>query len=157
MTGLESQTRDLASKHSSLGQSLQGELAASERRVSDLKDELAAAKRRQEQHTQANDDLKTRLAEERQAREEAVRQSASKCVSSMFYFMRFGFTMSTYIRDSSISNLADSVSSLEKQVAQMTAEKDDLLVKIEAGEGANTALTQLKQENVSGTVKLLVP
>ena len=29
----------------------------------------------------------------------------------------------------------------------MTSEKDDLLVKIETGEGANTALTQLKQEN----------
>ena len=50
-------------------------------------------------------------------------------------------------RDSSISNLADTISSLEKQVAQMTSEKDDLLVKIEAGEGASTALTQLKQEN----------
>ena len=35
----------------------------------------------------------------------------------------------------------------EKQVAQMTAEKDDLLVNIEAGEGANMALTQLKLEN----------
>ena len=53
----------------------------------------------------------------------------------------------TIPRDSSISNLADTISSLEKQVAQMTSEKDDLLVKIEAGEGANTALTQLKQEN----------
>ena len=34
-------------------------------------------------------------------------------------------------RDSSISNLADTISSLEKQVAQMTSEKDDLLVKVQ--------------------------
>ena len=57
-------------------------------------------------------------------------------------------------RDSSISNLADTISSLEKQVAQMTSEKDDLLVKIEAGEGANTALTQLKQVNEGLAEKL---
>ena len=36
-----------------------------------------------------------------------------------------------FCRDSSISNLADTISSLEKQAAQMTAEKDDLLVKVQ--------------------------
>ncbi len=39
--------------------------------------------------------------------------------------------------------------SLRLDVDRMTAEKTDLLAKIEAGEGANTALQQLKEQNVS--------
>ena len=62
-----------------------------------------------------------------------------------------------HFRDSSISQLADSVSSLEKQVAQMALEKDDLLVKIEAGEGASTALTQLKQGRQKNSRAFLGP
>ena len=77
---------------------------------SHTREELAESRRRTEQRSEAADDLKSRLAEERKAREEAARQSGSK--------------------DSSISRMADAIASLEKQVAQMTSEKDDLLVKV---------------------------
>lgn len=51
-------------------------------------------------------------------------------------------------RESQISRLQETINSLEGRLSQMSEEKQDLLVKIEAGEGANTALSQLKQENV---------
>ena len=46
--------------------------------MSSLREELAEARRRSEQQSEAADDLKSRLAEERKAHEEAVRQSGNK-------------------------------------------------------------------------------
>ena len=49
-----------------------------ESKMSSLRQELAESRRRSEQHSEAADDLKSRLAEERKAHEEAVRQSGNK-------------------------------------------------------------------------------
>ena len=56
----------------------------------------------------------------------------------------------SFPRDAEISRLKEASVALEDKISQMTSEKQELLVKIEAGDGASTALTQLKQENVSG-------
>ena len=48
--------------------------------------------------------------------------------------------------------MKEASNALEEKISQMTSEKENLLVKIEAGDGANTALTQLKQENVSRNI-----
>ena len=49
-----------------------------EAKTDSLRGELAEAGRRAEQRSEAADELKSRLAEERKAREEAVRQSGNK-------------------------------------------------------------------------------
>ena len=65
------------------------------------------------------------------------------------FFNNLNSFLFSSLRHGEISKLKESSVALEEKISQMTNEKEDLLVKIEAGDGANTALTQLKQENVS--------
>ena len=47
--------------------------------------------------------------------------------------------------------------SLQNQISQLNSERDELLIKIETGDGAsNTAIQQLKQQNVSYCKVLLL-
>ena len=54
-----------------------------------------------------------------------------------------------HFRDKEIIEFRDTIKGLQEDLVRHDEEKSQLLVKIEAGEGANTALTQLREENVS--------
>ena len=59
---------------------IRNRLSDCESKVSSAREELSEARRRAERQAEAADGLQARLAEERQAREEAQRQSANKWV-----------------------------------------------------------------------------
>lgn len=52
------------------------------------------------------------------------------------------------VRDVALKESTGKVCVLEETVAKLRSEKSVLMQKIEAGEGASTALSQLKQRNV---------
>ena len=51
-------------------------------------------------------------------------------------------------RQTQLSKLEEERNNLREDVERINVEKADLVVQIEAGEGMNTALQQLKQQNV---------
>ena len=53
-----------------------------------------------------------------------------------------------FFRQTQLSKLEEERNNLREDVERINVEKADLLVQIEAGEGMNTALQQLKQQNV---------
>ncbi len=52
-------------------------------------------------------------------------------------------------RENETEDLKSTISDKKEEISKLNVEREDLMVKIEAGEGANTALTQLKQQNVT--------
>ena len=58
-------------------------------------------------------------------------------------------------READNAKLQSKISGLNDEISRLGEEKADLMVKIEVGEGASTALAQLKQQNVSGQSSFL--
>ena len=54
-----------------------------------------------------------------------------------------------FCRESEICDVRKECSGLKQEIDRLDSERETLLSKIEAGDGVNTALQQLKQQNVS--------
>ena len=55
---------------------------------------------------------------------------------------------SEFVRDSEIAESKKEIGTLKQEIDRLDSEREILLSKIEAGDGVNTALQQLKQQNV---------
>ncbi len=70
----------------------------------------------------------------------------------MFYdivFLYFEMLKIWIYRDSEIAESKKEIGTLKQEIERLDSEREILLSKIEAGDGVNTALQQLKQQNVS--------
>ena len=88
-------------------------------------------------------DLQHQLQAEVQRVEEA-RAHLRETEASLEKHRRQAEVMATKVR-----TLEEALGKVKDNVGRLEEERADLLAKIEAGEGVNTAINQLKQENVS--------
>merc|ERR1719509_411789 len=102
--------------------------------LEEVSTELSEAKEKHTKEAAIVDELKAKVSETERSLEESIRSKSQK--------------------DSEIESMSQDLQSRDANIIRLSAEREELLVQIQSGEGANVAIQQLTSENASLQEKL---